>query len=194
MTTKTFASRSHEEMKEVLLHPDASGPEVHYHMMRGDVEDRNITVWESGTVGGEFIKTYGHYHHGDQDETYWILFGRGIAILQKRAEKNGELLSDVIEEVRIVSINHGDVLFVPPHFGHCLVNCGPSFMVTADNNVTDVREGSAGAPTPNDYEPIRDMHGFAYYIIEKDGEPALVRNTHYTRIEKEDLAGLPVVE
>ena len=30
-----YASRKHEEMKEVLMSPDASGPTTHYYMIRG---------------------------------------------------------------------------------------------------------------------------------------------------------------
>lgn len=186
-----FAARSHEEMRDVLLYPDATGVDPHYWMIRGDNEDRNITVWESGTVGGEYVKTYGHYHQGDADEMYWVLFGSGIALLQKRVEKGGALVENEIEDFRVVHINHGDTLFVPPYFGHSLVNTGPSFLVTADNNVG---EGDAAAPTINDYAPIQRMHGFLYYVIEKDGAPALVRNKAYSSVNKEDLGGLPVVE
>ena len=64
---KPFAERTHEKMKEVLLHPDAVGPEIHYYMIRGGKIKKNITVWETGTVGGEYIKTYGHYHVGKLD-------------------------------------------------------------------------------------------------------------------------------
>ena len=67
---KPFADRSHEKMKEVLMHPEAQGPEIHYYMIRGGKDKKNITVWEVGTVGGEYIKTYGHYHVGTLDETY----------------------------------------------------------------------------------------------------------------------------
>ena len=56
-------------MSEVLMNPDAEGPVIHYHMVRGG-QKRNITVLETGTIGGEYIKTYGHYHIGEPDETY----------------------------------------------------------------------------------------------------------------------------
>ena len=80
----TFATRTHEKMREVLLDPNAEGPGVHYWMIRGGSEKGNITVWESGLVGREFIKTYGHYHVDALPETYWILSGEGIALLQKK--------------------------------------------------------------------------------------------------------------
>ena len=30
-----YAARTHEKMKEVLMNPEASGPELHYYMIRG---------------------------------------------------------------------------------------------------------------------------------------------------------------
>ena len=70
---KPYAARTHAKMKEVLMKPKASGPIIHYYMIRGGKNKKNITVWETGTVDGEYIKTYGHYHVGKLDETYWIL-------------------------------------------------------------------------------------------------------------------------
>src|SRR3989304_7811838 len=85
-TAKHDAARPHGQMQDVLMVPEAAGPAVHYHMVRGGSEQRNITVWEPGNVGGEYIKTYGPYHVGDLDETYWVLYGEGIAVVQKRVD------------------------------------------------------------------------------------------------------------
>ena len=62
MAFEPYAARTQEKMKDVLMSPDAQGPAVHYYMIRGGSKKRNITVLETGTVGGEYIKTYGHYH------------------------------------------------------------------------------------------------------------------------------------
>src|SRR3989344_4144912 len=88
MTFEPFASRTHEMMKDVLMHPEAEGPAIHYYMIRGGKDKQNVTVWETGTVGGEYIKTYGHYHVGELDETYQIVQGEGIALLQKLVVEN----------------------------------------------------------------------------------------------------------
>ena len=38
------------------------------------------------------------------------------------------------------------------------------------------------------------MRGFAYYVVERDGKPALIKNPLYTQpIGKEDFGGLPVL-
>src|SRR3989344_9369480 len=102
-TSQHYASRTHEKMREVLMDPNAEGPEVHYHMIRGS-NNQNITVWEPGKAGQEYIKTYGHYHVGNLDETYWILYGEGIAVVQKRIEQNGKPVDDEIEQVYAVNV------------------------------------------------------------------------------------------
>ena len=105
---KHYASRSHEKMQEVLMDPDGKGPAIHYYMIRGGKDQRNITVWEPGTISGEYIKTYGHYHVGELDETYWILFGEGIALLQKLAtDENGEM---IVEGMAFLTDELGDLL------------------------------------------------------------------------------------
>src|SRR3989344_5015741 len=99
--SKHYAARSHEKMKEVLMHPDAEGPAVHYYMIRGGKDQKNITVWEPGKVGEEYIKTYGHYHVGNLEENYSILLGEGIALLPKSGEeKKGEEGAGGLGEVR----------------------------------------------------------------------------------------------
>src|ERR1035437_7352087 len=79
-----FAERTQEKMREVLMDSNADGPAIHYYMIRGGEEKLNITVMETGTVGGEYIKTYGHYHVFDFKETYKIIHGRGLVLLQIR--------------------------------------------------------------------------------------------------------------
>ena len=86
-----------------------SGPAVHYHMVRGGSDQRNITIWEPGKVGDEYIKTYGHYHVGKLDETYWVLFGEGIVLVQKRAvDGSGNPINDEIDQMYAVHVKRGD--------------------------------------------------------------------------------------
>lgn len=185
----TFATRSHEMMKEVLLHPDSMGPAIHYWMIRGGSKKGNITVWESGTVGGEYIKTYGHYHVDDLPETYWFLSGVGFALLQKRKEGNNDLLLDF----RVVKVSAGDQLDIPIGYGHLVVNTGKDFLVTKDDSPVVGIGDSASMPLHADYAPVKEMGGFAYFVVEHEGRPALIKNPRYKAVEKEDLAGLPVI-
>lgn len=193
---KHYASRVHEKMTEVLMDPKGVGPAIHYYMIRGGVDQKNITVWEPGTISGEYVKTYGHYHVGDLSETYEIAYGQGVALLQKLVEKeNGEMIPDEVSEFKAMIVKAGQEIFMPAKFGHLLVNTGKTYFVTADDSPVDFEDRDpASFPGHADYELVKKMRGFAYYIVEHNGKPALKKNPLYKSIKKEDLGGLPVVD
>ena len=180
-SAKRYGPRLQEMMKDVLMEPDATAPEVHYHMVRGGKDLRNFTIWEPGKVGKEYIKTYGHYHVGNISETYWIVYGEGITIAQKRViSADGGPVDDEIEEIRIVRVKAQDAVFMPRGWAHAAVNIGKRFFATADDspvNFEDVDPSSL--PGHADYEPIKKMRGMAYYIVEENGKPTLVKNLLY---------------
>lgn len=192
---KHYASRTHEKMKEVLMDPNGTGPTIHYYMIRGGSKQKNTTIWEPGTVSSEYIKTYGHYHIGDLNETYWIVYGQGIALLQKLAtDENGDMIPDIVAEFKVIPVSPGQEIFMPSGFGHLLVNTGKTYFVTMDDSPVDFEDRDpASFPGHADYEPIKKMQGFAYYVVEHDGKPALKKNLHYKNIRKEDLGGLSVI-
>lgn len=193
MTFVPYAARTHEKMQEVLMNPEAAGPAIHYYMIRGGKNKKNITVWESGTVGGEYIKTYGHYHVGALDETYWIVQGEGIALLQKRAVVDGVERADIIEEFRAIPVKAGDSVYMPPGYGHLVVNTGREWLVTTDDSPVEGAGDSASMPGHADYEPVKQMRGFAYYVIEHDGKPTLLQNPQYAEVRATDAGGVPVI-
>lgn len=178
---KPFADRPHEKMKEVLMYPDAEGPEVHYYMIRGGVDKTNITVWETGTVGGEYIKTYGHYHVGQLDETYDILQGEGIVLLQTRKkDASGNPIDDEIEAFYAIPVKRGDRVFMPAGTGHLVVNTGKTWLVTSDDSPVNFAEvDPVSLPGHADYKPVQKLQGFAYYAVEENGKPVLVKNPKY---------------
>jgi glucose-6-phosphate isomerase len=171
-------------MKEVLMNSDQKGPDIHYHMIRGGSEKTNITVWETGTIGDEYIKTYGHYHVGHLDETYKVLSGTGIIILQNRAsDKEGKPIDDEIISFKAISVKAGDSVFIPSGTGHLAVNTGNVWFVTKDDspvNFDDVDPVSM--PGHADYEPFKKLHGAAYYIVNKNNIPTLVKNPNYKKV------------
>ncbi len=194
--SKHYASRGNKKMKEVLMDPAGAGPAIHYYMIRGGVEQKNITVWEPGTISGEYIKTYGHYHVGDLSETYEIIYGEGVALLQKLAEdERGEMIPDKVAEFQAIKVKAGQEIFMPAKFGHLLANTGKTYFVTADDSPVDFGDRDpASFPGHAEYELVKKMRGFAYYVVEHKGKPALKRNFLYKSIKKEKLNGLPVIE
>lgn len=178
---KPFADRPHEKMKEVLMHPEAEGPQVHYYMIRGGSGKTNITVWETGTVGGEYIKTYGHYHVGHLDETYHVLAGEGVILLQsRRKNQSGNPIDDEIEAFYAIKVKTGDRVFIPSGIGHLAVNVGKVWLVTSDDSPVNFAEADpVSLPGHADYTPIKKLRGFAYYLVEENGKPALIKNHNY---------------
>jgi len=192
---KHYAARVHEKMKEVLMDPAGIGPAIHYYMIRGGTEQKNTTVWEPGTISGEYIKTYGHYHVGDLSETYWIVYGQGVALLQKLAkDENGKMTPDTVEEFKAILVEPGQEIFMPSGFGHLLANTGTTYFVTIDDSPVDFEDRDPSSfPGHAEYEIVKKMRGFAYYVVEHNGKPALKKNPLYKTIQKEDLGGLAVV-
>ncbi|MFA6005120.1 MAG: glucose-6-phosphate isomerase family protein [Patescibacteria group bacterium] len=192
---KHYASRSHEKMSEVLMDPKGKGPAIHYYMIRGGVDQKNITVWEPGTVSGEYIKTYGHYHVGDLEETYWVLFGQGVVLLEKLAvDKEGNMIHDVVEEFKAIPVKAGDSVHINSGYGHLVANVGSTYFVTADDSPVNFDEANpVSMPGHADYESVRATKGFAYYVVEHEGKPALKKNPNYKEIKKQDLGGLAVI-
>lgn len=193
---KHYAARTHEKMQDVLMDPAGIGPAIHYYMIRGGVDQKNITVWEPGTISGEYIKTYGHYHVGDLSETYWIVFGEGVALLQKlKKDSEGKMIADEVEEFKAISVKAGNEIFMSPEEGHLVVNTGKTYFVTADDSPVDFEDKDPSSfPGHADYELVKKMRGFAYYVVEHEEKPALKKNPLYKKIESENLGGLPVIE
>jgi glucose-6-phosphate isomerase len=168
-------------MKDVLMSPESAGPDIHYFMIRGGTERKNITIWQSGTVGGEYIKTYGHYHVMDFLENYTVLEGEGIFLLQKRKEGvDGMLVDDEVEYVKAIFAKTGSVIPIPPKAGHLAINTGSAWLVTIDNSPVNFEKSKEAAwPMHANYESVKKMRGFAYYVVIKDGKPAFVKNPNY---------------
>lgn len=171
--------------------PDAPGPAIHYYMIRGGKTKRNITVLETGTVGGEYIKTYGHYHEGQLDETYWFVSGEGVVLQQKLAEGGDPA---VIAEFKAIRVKAGDSVYMPPGYGHLMANTGGEWLVLVDDSPVEGAGDSASMPGHADYEPVKKLRGFAYYVVEHGGKPALKKNPNYAEVREIDLGGLAVVE
>jgi len=170
--------RTLQQMKSVLMGEidETSNLDLYYMFRSVYVSDDirfDITVIPARVVKNECAKTFGHYHPGSEDgplypEIYQVLRGSATFIMQRR-NRNGSV--DAI----IVNAKEGDVILLPPGYGHVSVNNGEGTLVLA-NLVFDRFESIYG-----EYEANR---GAAYYYL-KDGE--VVQNTNYIVQKSERL-------
>ncbi len=124
----------------------------------------DVTVTLPGTVGGEFIKTAGHYHALDASGVSWaeiydVLAGEAAFVLQ-RAEGDPVGDPDVTRGIVIVAAP-GDRLVIPPDFGHVTVNIGTTPLVVADLVAT---------ASNNHYQSYAARRGGAIRIMAVPGE------------------------
>jgi glucose-6-phosphate isomerase len=177
---KVFQSevRKASDLKPVLAFPEALKEDFDaYYMFRDSFKTdeeaeiiRNAglrydyTVIPPNNIGGESIKTYGHYHPEvvrgfTYPEVYQVLEGEALFILQKPS--NGK-----IEDVIVVEGKKWDTVIIPPNYGHVTINPTESDLITANwvyRNFSSI------------YEPYTKRRGACYYYI--NGE--WVRNRNY---------------
>ena len=98
-----------------------------------------------------------------------------IRVKEKLKEnKNGEMIADEVAEFKAVLVKAGDTVFMPPKYGHLVVNTGETYFVTADDSPVNFGDKDPSSfPGHADYELVKQMRGFAYYVVENDGKLAL---------------------
>jgi glucose-6-phosphate isomerase len=126
------AIRTIDEMRDVLADPVCTTGVPLYFMYRdcfrsGDREwlldsdiRFDITLIPALTLCGEYVKTKGHYHPASTGgtgypEVYQVLSGEAHYLLQHRS------LSDIV----VVPAQTGEVVCVPPDYGHVTINAAP---------------------------------------------------------------------
>lgn len=173
------SARTLGEMRKVLreYHEEAADVELYY-MYRdvyrqGDIRF-DITVIPAKMLGNEYVKTKGHYHPGSEEgpaypEVYQVLRGNAEFIMQKK-NRNGSV------DAMIVSAQEGDVVLVPPGWGHVTANKGENTLVLA-NLVYGGFESL--------YQEYEENQGAAFYYL-KGGQ--IAQNTNYMVHENEQLS------
>jgi oxalate decarboxylase/phosphoglucose isomerase-like protein (cupin superfamily) len=157
--------RKPEEIQEVMMDPSASIPEEIYYMIR--TPGRNITVLPKYRLGKEYPKTYGHFHKPEAEETYEVLLGEAAMLLQKGINP--------VKEIKLVRMGRNKPFTVPKGYAHAMINLGKGPVVTVDDNDPE--------RMTNDYLPIKEKHGFAYYLVEDDeGRPKAIPNSNYSEV------------
>jgi glucose-6-phosphate isomerase len=121
----------------------------------------DITVIPPGMLGSEYTKTVGHYHPEvpgtdiSYPEIYQVLEGSATYLLQK--VENGE--EDIVLDVAIIEAKKGDLVIVPPKYGHVTMNASETTLEMANWVCRDFS---------SIYEPIKRLSGASYFLL-KDG-------------------------
>ena len=114
-----------------------------------------------GKIGHEYFMTKGHYHRRpDTSEVYLGLGGEGCLLIQT---EKGDFES--------IDIRPGVVAYIPPYWGHRMVNTGSTpFVFFA------VYPGDAG----HNYGDI-EKTGFVKILIERNGKPLFINNPKWKK-------------
>lgn len=123
----------------------------------------NVTVIPAKMLGKEFIKTKGHVHIGNYEETYTVLEGEAIFFMQKT---NG----NIVEDVYAVQAKKGETAIMKSGYGHVTIN--PS------KNQDLKTEDWTSINCKSDYSLFEKLQGACYYYT-ADG---WVKNPHYKNI------------
>lgn len=117
-----ISSRRVHEMVNVLYDKQwaKTAPNFEVYFMHRGVKYKgslryDITIIPPQPLGKEFAKTKGHEHLGNYGELYITLEGEAIYLMQKC--KNGK-----VEDVYAVKTGKGDVVIIPPKYGHFTIN------------------------------------------------------------------------
>ncbi len=84
-----FSTRKAEQIKKVMLDPKADIPRNTYYMLRNipflsiGKQRFDLTIIPALKLGLEFNKTFGHIHQHNEPETYKLLLGKALFLLQK---------------------------------------------------------------------------------------------------------------
>jgi len=171
------AVRTLEDMRPVLASPTADGDGKPLYFMYRDLAKSDadwrwlhaqklrfdLTVIPPRDLSGEWTKTKGHYHPKNPagigyPEIYEVIEGQAHYLLQSRA----------LDDVVLVAAEAGDLVIMPPGYGHITINPSRDQMLVMANIVSTAFESEYA-----DYERLK---GAAYYEM-TSGE--LVRNPNY---------------
>jgi len=155
--------RMGDELQPVLADPDCRCDGEMYYMYRdvaGQDSDRNwlreqgirydITVIPPRDLCGEYIKTAGHYHPENPEgagypEVYEVMKGHAHYLLQAHD----------LSQVLVVDAYAGDLVLVPPGFGHVTINPTDDTVLQMANLVSSRFQ--------SDYREYKKRRGAAYY-------------------------------
>lgn len=171
---KLKSVRKFEEQKDVLRNSGkALDAELYWVFNETTSQGKweNTTILNNIKINQEFNKTYGHYHGTSITETYEVVYGKGILILQKPLIENGVTNFSKIQNVYLIKVNTQQEIVISPEYGHSWSNVGDTPLILLD----DWRAGHS----ERDYEQMKNFNGMATYLIEESGEIKTEKNSNY---------------
>jgi len=186
-------ARTFSQIKQVLMSQKTSVKNFYFMYRNVAPKDSfakyglryDITVIPGNKIGSEEVKTAGHYHARVKGtaltfpEVYQVIKGKAIYLLQK---KTGRKISDVI----VAKASAGDVVLVPPNYGHITINPSKETLVMANIVYGGFK---------SQYREIAEKRGGAYYAVEKNRKIVFIKNPNYKsapkiRFRKPKMQGL----
>lgn len=141
-----------------------------YYVYRG-IERKNglsydITIIPPKMLGQEFVKTKGHQHLCK--ETYKVLEGEGIFLIQKTKEKE-------IEDVYLIKAKKDDKITIPPNYDHTVINSTNQELKLGNWISEDCQ---------NNYSLLEKMEGACYFYTKgpAKGKVNWVKNKNYKKV------------
>ncbi len=168
--------RRFSDLLKVLKYPDKLREDgAAYYMFRDLPPLRDswarfdITIIPKWEVGGELAKTKGHYHNSpagepSYPEIYYVHKGKALYLLQKPGESYSKIIDFIAVQAEL-----GDMIVIPPGYGHVTVNLGESSLVMSNIIYREVKSS---------YQPFEGLKGAAYHYTYS----GFLRNENYTEV------------
>lgn len=180
------ATRPAALLRRVYRHPEAVSelaPRGLYFMYDGVALPRHrdrvaraglrydLTVLRLGLVGDEPVKTLGHYHSAAPEglpypELYQVVRGRAWFVLQRAWAPEYR-----VEQVALLTAQAGDLVLMPPGWGHVSINVGKEPLVLC-NWIAAACEAIAW--------PYLERRGAAYHAVRAGRRIEWVANPSYS--------------
>lgn len=159
------------DMKNVLYDKEwlktAPNPDAELYYMYRRIKEKddlvyNITIITDKSLGQESNKTKGHIHIGNDRETYTVLEGEAIYLMQKTKD-------EFVEDVYVVKAKKGESVIIPSYYGH----------VTINPSDTDLKIGDwSPKKCKSDYSLFEKLNGACYYYTKQ----GWIKNKNYKNI------------
>ncbi|MGB3907317.1 MAG: glucose-6-phosphate isomerase family protein [Methanomethylovorans sp.] len=148
-------SRTAKNTELYYMYRDLYRNEKEHEAIRSQHLRYDITVIPPQMLGKEYVKTAGHYHPTvpgasvSYAELYQVLEGKANYLLQRKSAKG-------IEDVVVVDAEAGDIVMVPPGYGHITINSSSETLKMANWVCSEFSSM---------YDPIKERSGAAYYLL-----------------------------